>query len=141
MESLRYKAAVVGAAETTELGNIPHMSTTQLHVDAAVNAIRESGINKNQIDGIACTMNPSTLAHYLGIVPKWIDNTSVGGASFLIQTRHAVAAIASGLCDNVLVAMGQSGRSRVGESTGRISDVSAMNQSMRDTLFHRVFSP
>ena len=28
--------AVVGAAETTELGKIPHMSQIQLHADAAL---------------------------------------------------------------------------------------------------------
>ena len=58
-DSLRYKVAIVGAAETTELGNLPNMSTTQLHVDATVNAIKDCGIDKNQIDGIATTMNPA----------------------------------------------------------------------------------
>ena len=124
-DSLRYKAAIVGAAETTELGVVPNMSTTQLHVDAAVNAIKDCGINKNQIDGIATTMNPAILAHYLGIVPRWLDNTSVGGTSFLIQVRHAAAAIAMGMCDTALVAMGESGRSRVGQVTGRIGTTSA----------------
>ena len=40
-DSLRYKVAIVGAAETTELGVLPNMSTTQLHVDATVNAIKD----------------------------------------------------------------------------------------------------
>ena len=119
-DSLRYKVAVVGASETTDLGVIPNLSTTQLHIDAAVNAIKDCGIDKNQIDGIASTLNPAILAHYLGIVPRWLDNTSVGGTSFLIQVRHAAAAIAMGMCDTALVAMGQSGRSRVGEVSGRI---------------------
>lgn len=114
-DSLRYKAAVIGAAETTDLGVIPNMSATQLAIDASVNAIKDCGIDKNHIDGIASTINPAILAHYLGIVPRWLDNTSVGGTSFLIQVRHAAAAIAMGMCDTVLVAMGQSGRSRVGE--------------------------
>ena len=72
-------------------------------------------------------MNPAALAHYLGIVPRWIDNTQVGGTSFLVHVRHAVAAIASGLCETVLVAMAESGRNRVGEQTGRIGDVSSMS--------------
>ena len=33
--SLRYKTAIVGASETTQLGVIPDMSETQLHIDAA----------------------------------------------------------------------------------------------------------
>ena len=117
--SLRYKAAIVGAAETTQLGVVPDVSETGLHIDAAVNAMRDSGIDKDQIDGIATTMSPATLANYLGIVPRWIDNTQVGGTSFLIHVRHAAAAIASGLATTVLVAMGQSGRSRVGVAGGR----------------------
>ena len=117
MESLRYKTAIVGASETTELGNIPDKTPFQLHVDASVNAIKDCGIDKQEIDGIATTMNPASLAHYLGITPKWIDNTQVGGTSFLIHVRHAAAAIASGLCETVLVSMAESGRSRVGDTS------------------------
>ena len=134
-DSLRYQVAIVGASETTELGVVPNMSTTGLHVDAIVNAIKDCGIDKNQIDGIATTINPAILAHYLGIVPRWLDNTSVGGTSFLIQVRHAAAAIATGLCDVALVAMGQSGRSRVGEVTARIGDTSSAGGPTTDISY------
>ena len=112
--SLRYKTAIVGASETTQLGVIPDVSETQLHIDAAMNAMQDAGIDASQIDGISATMSPATLAHYLGIVPTWVDNTQVGGTSFLIHMRHAAAAIASGLATTILCCMGQSGRSRVG---------------------------
>ena len=135
MNSLRYKAAIVGASETTELGSIPDKTAFQLHVDAAVNAINDCGIDKNEIDGIATTMNPASLAHYLGIVPNWIDNTQVGGTSFLMHVRHAAAAIASGLCETVLVSMAESGRNRVGEQTGRIGDASGRSEARRDNSF------
>ena len=49
----RSKAAVVGAAETTQLGVIPNMSQIQLHADAALNAVRDAGISISDIDGIA----------------------------------------------------------------------------------------
>jgi hypothetical protein len=39
---------------------------------------------------------PVTVAHYLGLTPKWVDGTAVGGCSFMIHVRHAAAAIASG---------------------------------------------
>jgi acetyl-CoA acetyltransferase len=42
-----------------------------------------------------------TVAHYLGLTPKWVDGTAVGGCSFMIHVRHAAAAIASGLCKTV----------------------------------------
>ena len=37
--------AVVGAAETTELGVIPNLSQQQLHADAALNALELSLIH------------------------------------------------------------------------------------------------
>ena len=135
--SLRYKTAIVGASETTQLGIIPDMSETQLHIDAALNAMRDAGIEKDQIDGISATMNPAALAHYLGIVPKWVDNTSVGGTSFLIHMRHAAAAIASGLATTILCCMGQSGRSRVGVGGARIGAMGAPSGPRYDALIPR----
>ena len=123
--SLRYKTAIVGASETTQLGVIPDMSETQLHIDAAMNAMADAGIDASQIDGISATLNPAILAHYMGIVPKWVDNTQVGGTSFLIHMRHAAAAIASGLATTILCTMGQSGRSRVGVGGARIGTAGA----------------
>ena len=110
----RSKAAVVGAAETTQLGVIPNMSQIQLHADAALNAVRDAGISISDIDGIATAgESPESLAHYLGITPTWIDATGVGGCSFLMHVRHATAAIGAGLCRTVLITHGESGRSRV----------------------------
>ncbi len=135
MTSLRYKVAIIGAAETTKLGVIPDMTSSQLRVDAALNAIADCGIDKNQIDGIAGTQNPAALAHYLGIVPRWVDNTQVGGTSYLIHVRHGAAAIASGLCSTILVAMGASGQSRVGETMARVGAVGAVPAGRRDASY------
>jgi len=135
MESLRYKTAIVGASETTELGIIPDKTPFQLHVDASVNAIKDCGIDKKEIDGIATTMNPAALAHYLGITPNWIDNTQVGGTSFLIHVRHAAAAIASGLCETVLVSMAESGRSNVGQITPSNSSSTKNLEGIKDNTF------
>ena len=107
--------AIVGAAETTELGKIPNMSQIQLHADAALNAMADCGLGPKDIDGIACAAEwPTDLAHYLGITPSWIDGTMVGGCSFMIHLRHAAAAINEGLCSTVLITHGESGRSWVG---------------------------
>jgi len=110
----RSKAAVVGAAETTQLGIIPNMSQVQLHADAALNAVRDAGISLSDIDGIATAgESPESLAHYLGITPTWIDATGVGGCSFLMHVRHATAAIEAGFCRTVLITHGESGRSGI----------------------------
>lgn len=107
--------AVVGAAETTELGRIPHMSQLMLHADAALNAMADAGITAADIDGIATAGDrPTDLAYYLGITPTWVDGTAVGGCSFMLHVRHAVAALQSGMCKTVLITHGESGRSRVG---------------------------
>ena len=107
--------AIVGAAETTRMGRIPDMSVIGLHADAALNTLADAGLTARDIDGVATAgENPTAVAHYLGIVPTWVDGTSVGGCSFMLHVRHAAAAINDGLCKTVLITHGESGRSRVG---------------------------
>jgi len=107
--------AIVGAAESTDLGKVPHMGQIMLHADAALNAMAECGLTAKDIDGVATAgHNPAEIAHYLGIEPTWADGTSVGGCSFMIHVRHAAAAIEAGLCTTVLITHGESGRSRAG---------------------------
>jgi acetyl-CoA acetyltransferase len=107
--------AIVGAAETTQMGVIPDVSQSQLHADAALNALQDAGLKPSDIDGVACAgEQPVALAHHLGITPTWLDGTAVGGCSFMLHVRHAAAAIAAGYCKTVLITHGESGRSRVG---------------------------
>lgn len=107
--------AIVGAAETTELGKIPDLAQIQLHADAAINAMNDAGLKPADIDGVATAgESPTGIAHYLGITPRWVDGTAVGGCSFMLHVRHAAAAINEGLCDTVLITHGESGRSQVG---------------------------
>ena len=111
--------AIVGAAETTEMGTIPNVSVIGLHADAALNTLADCGLTPKDIDGVATAgESPVAIAHYLGITPTWLDGTSVGGCSFMLHVRHAAAAINEGLCSTVLITHGESGRSRVG-SGGR----------------------
>ena len=113
--------AIVGAAETTELGKIPDMSQLQLHADAALNALADAGLGIKDIDGVATAgHNPTEIAHYLGITPTWVDGTAVGGCSFMVHVRHAAAAINEGLCDTVLITHGESGRHWIGRSGASI---------------------
>src|SRR5579863_10068816 len=111
----RNSVAVVGAAETTEMGRIPDMSVIQLHADAALNAMADCGLKPSDIDGVATAgVSPTELAYYLGITPTYADGTSVGGCSFILHVRHAAAAINEGLAKTILITHGESGRSRVG---------------------------
>ncbi|MBT2233831.1 thiolase [Nonomuraea sp. NEAU-A123] len=107
--------AIVGAAETEEIGVLPSTSMIELHAQAARRALKDAGLTLADVDGVA-TAGPSPIevAHHLGIAPRWLDGTNVGGCSFLIHVRHAAAAIAAGAADVVLITHGESGRSRVG---------------------------
>ena len=108
-------AAIVGARETETVGVIPDKSAIELHAEAARLALADAGLTKDDVDGVLCAgQSPVAVAEYLGIVPNYIDGTSVGGCSFMIHVRHAAAAIAAGLCKTALITHGESGRSRVG---------------------------
>ncbi len=131
MTGLRYSASIVGAAESERLGVVPDMTSLQLMADAAIRAIADCGVDKSEIDGIA-GQDPVVLSRYLGIVPGWVDSTSVGGGSFLLHVRHAAAAVLTGMATTVLVAMGMSGRTRFGEPEPKLSDLSKV-PTWRDT--------
>ncbi|MBL8381716.1 MAG: thiolase [Burkholderiales bacterium] len=121
--------AIVGAAETTELGVVPGMAEIQLHADAALNAMRDAGLKPSDIDGVATAVTqPQAIAHYLGITPTWVDGTSVGGCSFMLHVRHAAAAIESGLCRTVLITHGESGRSGIGLGRPQVLPASLAGQ-------------
>jgi acetyl-CoA acetyltransferase len=107
--------AIIGASETDQVGVLPDRSMLQLHGEAALNALADAGLTAADVDGVA-TAGPLPLevSHHLGITPRWLDGTMVGGCSFMLHVRHAAAAIAAGAADVVLVTHGESGRSQVG---------------------------
>ena len=104
--------AIVGVAESDEMGTVPHKSSLQHHAEAAHNALEDAGLSKNDVNGVL-TAGFSTLvtAEYLGIQPAFTDSTYVGGSSFVIHVAHAAAAIRAGYCDVALITHGQAGRS------------------------------
>lgn len=108
--------AIVGAAElVSPQGVFPELSQLGLHAKAAIGAMKEAGLKPSDIDGVACAgASPTEVAYYLGITPTFVDGTSVGGCSFMIHVRHAVAAIESGLAKTVLITHGESGKSGIG---------------------------
>jgi acetyl-CoA acetyltransferase len=119
--------AIVGAAETTELGTIENTSQLELHCDAALNALADAGLKPSDIDGVATAgESPVALAYHLGITPTYADGTSVGGCSFMLHVRHAAAAINEGLCSTVLITHGESGKSNVGRGGFRGGGASSL---------------
>jgi acetyl-CoA acetyltransferase len=112
LKNLSGSAAIVGVAESDEIGKLPNKSPLQLHGEAAHNALTDAGIDKSEVDGFftAGYVNYE-VAEYLGIAPRFTDNTWVGGASFVIHVAHAIAALQAGYCEVALITHGQSGRS------------------------------
>ena len=120
--------AIVGAAET-ELGALPQISEMELRAIAAHRALAEAGLTLADVDGVTSAVdNPIDVAHYLGIAARWFDGTNVGGCSFMMSVRHAVAAIRAGHASVVLVTHGQSGRSRVGWPPRSVAPFSMQGQ-------------
>ena len=121
---------IAGAAETDEIGLLPNTSMLGLHVEAARNAVADAGLTMKDIDGIATVSAPGPVqvAHALGIYPDWVDGTGVGGTSFLLHVRHAVAAVRAGYATTILITHGESGRSRVGAPPFRVDPSSPAGQ-------------
>ena len=77
--NLSHKVAIVGAAETDVVGKLPTHSTLQLHAESAFNALADAGLTLDDVDGLATAgVSPAALAEYLGIIPRYLDGTSVG---------------------------------------------------------------
>jgi acetyl-CoA acetyltransferase len=121
MKELRNSACVVGVDESDEIGTLPHKSQLSLHLEAVRNAVRDAGLKVSDIDGVftAGQHSPATIGEALGITPRYVDGTTVGGCSFIIMVGHAVAALHLGLCDVAVISHGESGRSGVGVSPRR----------------------
>jgi acetyl-CoA acetyltransferase len=105
---------IAGASESEKIGVVPDQSAMMLAVDSIQRALAQTGLSLSDVDGLASTLPIVELASYLGIRPGWLDGTMVGGCSYMLHVRHALAAIRSGSASVVVIAHGESGRSRVG---------------------------
>ena len=126
--SLSGAAAIVGAAEAVEIGYPEEPITSlQLHIEAIKAVSDQTGIPISDIEGVFSTGWSSELAEHLGIHPKYIDTTSVGGCSFEMHVHHALLAVYAGVIDVALVSHGQNGWSarRIGGGGRRGGDPTA----------------
>ena len=116
LRRMRGRVAIVGVAESDEMGKLPHKSAFALHAEAARNALADAGLTKSDVDAVfsAGLWMAGETAEYLGIRPRYADGTQIGGCSFLAHVQHAMAAIDAGVCEVALVTHGESGASRIG---------------------------
>jgi acetyl-CoA acetyltransferase len=123
--------AIVGIGETP-VGKLPGRTALSLRLEASVAAMRDAGIEKQEIDGIITTQmrsNPqpnysALLAERLGIMPAYVTDISLGGAAAASMIVNAAATIASGLCSTVLCVSGDSRSSARAQSQSRQRSIS-----------------
>ncbi len=128
MKELSNSVAIVGVDESDEIGTLPDVSQLTLHLQSIHNAIADAGLKISDIDGVftAGQHSPVLLGESLGITPRYVDSTTVGGCSFIIMVGHAMLALHHGLCDVAVVSHGESGRSGTGVT--RTRDTSLVGQ-------------
>ena len=115
MVDLRHSAAIVGIYEHPTR-YAPDKSELQIQAESAIKALEDAGLSKVDVDGLftsSTTVRSSglNLADYLDLYPKYVDNTSVGGASFEFHLSHALTAIAAGRINCALITYGSLARS------------------------------
>lgn len=124
--TLRGSAAIVGAA-TFGCGEAPGFTDMELLARAAHAAVADAGLTLRDIDGL-CTASASAVmwsmpvAEYLGLRPRYLDGTMIGGCSFIAHLLPAMRALAAGQCNAVLVCYGSAQRTA---TVGRKEVVSA----------------
>ena len=106
------KVAVVGAFDT-EVGKLSGVTPTELCVQAALGAIADAGISKEQVDGlVTCNSmaqpimyHAEAIAEYLQIFPRYCFAAAAGGGTTFSVIHHAASAIVTGMAEIVVVAM------------------------------------
>jgi acetyl-CoA acetyltransferase len=108
----RVAIAGVGLADNGKgHGQTPYGMLAQ----ASRRAVAEAGLTPGDIDGLGSTalgaLAPVDVAEYLGLTPRWLDSTAVGGSSWEVMAAHAADAIAQGRADVILLSYGSTARS------------------------------
>ncbi|CDO31267.1 acetyl-CoA acetyltransferase [Mycolicibacterium porcinum] len=105
--------AVAGVA-LSDVGRVDDKSPYELIAQASRRALADAGLTPADVDGLASTgqgtLPPVDVGEYLGLRPRWIDSTAVGGAAWEVMAAHAADAIAAGHADVVLLTYGSTAR-------------------------------
>lgn len=106
------RVAIAGVAlSDAAVDPTPHALLAQ----AARRAVADAGLSPADVDGFGSTglgaLPPIDVAEYLGLRPRWLDSTSVGGSAWEVMAGHAADAIAEGRADVVVLAYGSTARS------------------------------
>jgi acetyl-CoA acetyltransferase/uncharacterized OB-fold protein len=114
LKALRGSAAIAGVA-TFGCGEATGFTEMEVLARAAHAAVADAGLKMSDIDGLCTasvlsTMWPMPVTEYLGINPRYINGTMLGGSSFVAHLLPAMMALQSGQCNAVLVCYGSTQR-------------------------------
>ena len=109
------EAAIVGIHEYP-LRVAPGVSALQIKAASASKALEDAGLSWQDVDAVYDTGSHQNIgglgiSEYLGMNPRLIDNTSVGGTSYEFQAHHASTMIASGKANVALLTYGSTAHS------------------------------
>lgn len=123
-QTLSRSVAIGGVAES-DLGKVPGKTALELQAQAALAALRDAGLGLQDVDGVFAhtddRFSSLQVAEYLGITPRYVDSTNVGGMSNLMHIGHAMAAIAAGMCSVALVTYGSTQLSDGSRKSGAVA--------------------
>lgn len=116
MPTPQRRVAIVGIS-LSDCGRVDGPTPYALHAQAARRALADSGLDRSVIDGFGSaglgTLAPAEVAEYLGLKPRWVDSTAVGGATWEVMAAHAADAIAAGHAGAVLLVYGSTARADI----------------------------
>lgn len=112
--TLRGSAVIAGAA-TFGCGEAPGFDDMALLARAAQAAVADAGLTMRDIDGLCtasstATMWPMPVIEHLGLNPRYIDGTMLGGSSFIAHLLPAMRALQAKQCNAVLICYGSAQR-------------------------------
>ena len=131
-------AAIVGAAES-DIGQVgPGFNVIDLMAQGVTRALDDCGLGLKDVDGLICAAtqsrtSPLNLAEYLGMSPRYIDGTIIGGSSFMFHIQHAMAALQLGLCEVAVIAYGSTQRS-IGRQNASVREINPYETPYRPFL-------
>lgn len=109
------EAVIAGVAEADEMGRVLDKNVFQLQAEATTNALRDSGLDRDQIEGVFIQGSgyrerfhfpQIAVSEYLGVDPMVSSSNDMGGSSSYGHMLYAKLAIEAGIIDTALVTYG-----------------------------------
>ena len=114
IQSLNGRYAIAGVGEAGMGRAQPGDTALSLQCEAARQAILDAGLKPTDIDAVFAHWDDRAagllVTEYMGLAPRYVDSTVVGGQSNLTHVVHAIAAMEAGLCDVALITYGSTQR-------------------------------